>query len=285
MADHHYLPIFHLEKWADSKGKLQRWSRIDHTGELFCKWRAPAAFAYEKDLYRVDHLGDDVAELVEREVFGKIDNAAAVALQKLITPPHGSQLTIDDRAWWAHYLNASTVRVPHQIHTLRERAPKSLLAELSKPNEDFDRLKGDRTEKTMAEYVMSVNPARILNAGMATVVNQMAAGRGPDAIFQLKWAVRSMPHTGKLLMISDNPLVRVGSLFEGDCLLLMPLTPRILFIAATSESILLRAFRMSAADIVEASNIAQFANAQRFAFGSGNREFIDRHLLRGLHWA
>jgi hypothetical protein len=79
---HHYVPQFLLRRWSGATGKLRTYTM--RNGCLTQKDMAPRATGYKNGLYAlVAGVLGYPEDHQEKQLFGPIDNDAAVALNKI----------------------------------------------------------------------------------------------------------------------------------------------------------------------------------------------------------
>lgn len=279
-GDHHYVPKFHLEKWCRADGLFLQWGRIAYNGNLFCKPVTPAATAYVPGLYLLSHVGPEEAQKVENLVFGKIDNEAAKILPKLIARGPNS-LTDEERYWWTVYLNASLFRVPHIVERIKAGAKERLETILTEAQSEYEAIKRNATEASLLEWANNHAPDRIANSGMKILVRLVNGERAIDRIINFYWNVVDVSRAPRRLMLGDNPFLRVGDLYKPRTVISIPLSPTHIFFGSDALDIVEHFAALPARELVKRCNIDVLTTAQKFAYGEAEREFVDRHLLKG----
>lgn len=277
--DHHYVPQFHLRKWASCKGEITQWGRIRHHDKLVRKLVTTAATAYVPGLYALAHVDDEEAQQIETRILGKIETEAKPVLEKLIsTGPRG--LTVRDRYWWTIYLNASLIRVPHIVERVRTEVAEGIARDLTQDIPEYAAARGSATEATLYEWAANNAPALVANAGLEVLVNLMGSEKIIDRIIHLKWLVKDVTTASRRLLLGDNPFERIGDLYRSRTVISLPLTPTHIFVASDAHDILDQFARMPARDVIKANNQSSLINAKKFVYGEAERSFIDRYLLR-----
>jgi hypothetical protein len=124
---HHYIPQFYLRKWARPDGRVLCYKRIT-AGAVTADWVTPKSTGFEKDLYTLEHLPEDIRQAIEKEVTADVDNRAAAAMQKMITAKSADSLTADDRLAWAQFVVSLPIRNPDAVADIKENSTKSGMA-------------------------------------------------------------------------------------------------------------------------------------------------------------
>ena len=115
--NHHYLPQFYLERWAQN-GSVYRYIRPRGRGGLLeCKRTAITGIASERDLSHLPDIDDPVeSQSLELRFFQRIDDRAAIALRKLDNMQRG---TIADRTARAECVIALLHRSPSRLAAIK----------------------------------------------------------------------------------------------------------------------------------------------------------------------
>ena len=64
---HHYVPVLYLSQWADGNGRLYEFSRPAGRSDVSARPTSPRGTGYERGLYHLTGVPEDVAEAVERK--------------------------------------------------------------------------------------------------------------------------------------------------------------------------------------------------------------------------
>lgn len=262
----------------NSDSLITQWGRIAHTGKLTRKQVSPAGTAYVPGLYALEHVPADKVHLVEERVFGFVDDKAAPILEKMIL--RGSKsLSIEERYWWAIYLNAALLRVPHIVASISKGVEELQQKVLSEPDADFDAAKGDATEQNLLEWAQNHAPGALANSAME-ILSQMIGERRPiERLLSFWWIVRDVGNSSRPLMLGDDPLERIGDLYRPKCLINLPLSPSHAFFATDSQSIAEHIQQLTDRQVVDGTNISTISTAKKFVYGNADSRFVDRYLL------
>jgi hypothetical protein len=113
--DHHYIPRFYQRQWAGEDGRIERYTRVA-TGDVHRSRVTPAAVGYQRDLYRHPRtdMDEQSAQALEWAVLARIDDAAAKALEALLS--NAAALQNDTvRRDWTIFLRSMLLRTPYQM--------------------------------------------------------------------------------------------------------------------------------------------------------------------------
>lgn len=272
------MPQFHLRKWENRDGKLVKWYRTPFNNKLRAKLITAAAIAYTPGLYALEHASPDEMQQIENKVFGKIETEASPILNKLIAWGP-SKISAQERYWWAVYLNASVVRVPHVIARLKSETAKLVEAELSKRIDEFDVLKGEAPETTLFEWSLNHAPARVKNSGLHVLAMLLADAPAIRRIMDLKWFVRDFSSSSRRLLLGDDPFNRVNDLYQARTLVAVPLSPTHAFFGTAAPDIQDNVLCKPPREVVRSMNIETLTTAKQFAYGEAERSFVEQYLL------
>ncbi|MGL4961467.1 MAG: DUF4238 domain-containing protein [Inquilinus sp.] len=278
-GDHHYVPQFHLRKWAGPDGKIVQWGRIPHNGKLVRTPVASAQTAYVPGLYSLKHVLPEEVRQIETQVFGTIETQAAPILDKLIA--YGpAALSVKERYWWTMYLRAAVLRVPRIVEMMKSDGLQLIQKELLQAQGEFEAVKGNAQEKTFWEWALNHDPGRIANFALKVMAGMLNGEAVIDRIIHLEWIVRDVSSALRPLLLGDDPFERIGGLFEPRTLISIPLSPTHVFFGTDARDVAEGIRRRPADEIADASNISTLTTAKKFAYGKAERAFVDRHLLR-----
>lgn len=279
--DHHYVSQFHLRKWENADGKVYQWGRIPYNGKLVVKLVSTAGTAYKPGLYALQHTPPEEAQQIEERILGKIESEAAPVLEKLIDSGPSS-LSVRERYWWTMYMNAANIRLPHIIEMLNEESGELVRQHLQQDHDEYLAVKGDAPEETLLEWAENHTPAYLSNTGLRIFVKLLNDERIIDRLIHLRWEVRDISASNRSLLIGDAPMLRVNDLFGPRCLISIALSPNHLFVATEGYHIAERVMTMQAREAAKAHNVSALTEAKQFAYGSAERSFVERYLLRDL---
>ncbi|PCJ69144.1 MAG: hypothetical protein COA62_10905 [Rhodobiaceae bacterium] len=277
-GNHHYLSQFHLDEWAGGSGKVIRWRRIEHQHKLAQKLVSTAATAYRPGLYSIQSSLPENTQIIEKKIFGQIENEAAPILRKLIAEGPDS-LSGRERIRWAVYLNASYLRVPHIVDKFKLQTDAHIREKLSRQLDEYDSQKADSPEGSLFEWAMNNRPNRIMNSGMRVLVTMICDERVLQRLSELIWHVADISKASRSLLIGDNPFQRVGGLYHPSVLISLPLSPKHLFLATHDQQMAALVGNKPDRDIVRASNISTLTTAKQFAYGDAETAFVDKYFL------
>lgn len=200
---HHYVPQFYLKTWQANDGKgLWLYSR-DAKGRVRAYRRSPKSVGFAVDLYSLRPetpypVLDSRPDVIERDFFALIDDAAASVHKKLLTSGIKS-LTTEDRGAWALFLNSLVERGPWRIEEIeRSDSPEKIRDEM------FQRL-------GHSNYVAKIDwSAMHRNSVRRALVSHISDKSFIEYVCQMRWATVDITINGEHLVTSDMPVLING---------------------------------------------------------------------------
>ena len=111
-AKHHYIPVFYLRGWEGPDARIERFTRPYR--EIVVRRVPPTEIGWQKNLYASPETNEAKIQWLEQKFFTKLDNAAAVVLNKLkgtILP----DLNIEERSIWSTFMMSLLHRTPENL--------------------------------------------------------------------------------------------------------------------------------------------------------------------------
>jgi len=230
---HHYIPKCYLRQWAGADGMLCEYKRPHD--RVVVRRLHPSQTGWTDRLYLVDALPPEQANLLERIFFARVDQDASDALDefmknRLLMTPHL-------RSGWSRFMMSLMQRHPGKIaelkRTVREEFIKTNDGDPHKADYAAQRLPTD--PDTYEEYCtlnFEKHVAQLFADTLKTTCDMDGAGQHLNnmdrRILTLQWS-------SKRFMTSDNPLIINKGLAHDDCFIMIPLSPRKLFVASNVE--------------------------------------------------
>lgn len=200
---HHYVPQFYLKTWQANDGKgLWLYSR-DAKGRVRAYRRSPKSVGFAVDLYSLRPetpypVLDSRPDVIERDFFALIDDAAALVHKKLLTSGIKS-LTTEDRTAWALFLNSLVERGPWRIKEIeRSDSPERIRDEML---QRFGR----------SDFVANIDwSAMHRNSVRRALVSHISDGDFVEFVCQMRWTTVDITVDGEHLVTSDMPVLING---------------------------------------------------------------------------
>jgi len=122
--EHHYLPEFYLRHFCNGAGQVTRTFK-GPDGRLYERAFTPRKVGRQRDLYSMQNAGPGFSvarsDVIETDVFGPIDNDAAIA-HKLLIEQGPDALTAARREQWGAFLSSLLQRHPRSVNKRDEQA-------------------------------------------------------------------------------------------------------------------------------------------------------------------
>lgn len=260
---HHYVPQFYLRTWLASDDKGFWLYQRDMNGRIRAYRRFPKAVGYETDLYALRpetpySVLNSRPDVIERDFFALIDDAAALVHQKLLASGIRS-LTGEDRNTWALFLNSLMERGPDRLEEIELcDSPEKIRDEV------FQRWGNSDFLRKIDWSAMQRNSVR------RALVDYISDGSFVEYVSHMRWVTVDIALDGEHLITNDKPvLVNGGSGSAPVHCLSIALSPnRLLIIHGDSEE-----FDESFIQTLTAThNLAIFKQAERYVISSRELE-------------
>jgi hypothetical protein len=228
---HHYIPVFYLRQWMGGDDLVCEFSKP--YDRVRPRRTHPDGTGYVRGLNTIPGVRPHEAQWLEDVFFKVADDAAARALRILLTPSPWN-MSVDEKSGWSRFLISLINRHPESVE--KHRLAAEALFNENLPVIEADYLAGRKPTDppTYLEWttIHSPNPAgRIQVRLMQSVIDSDLTGRGLNS---LRWMVLYDPHPKHLLLTSDRPVVMTNGLNKTNSQLLIPISPRHVFVATNN---------------------------------------------------
>jgi hypothetical protein len=182
---HHFNPAFSLQPWTGSDDRLCEMRRIN--GRVSAVRRHPNATGYEKNLYRTDGVPTDQEQRLEVNFMAPVDNAAALALERIM---RGDKTPWDNeqRSAWTRYILSLMFRNPAAVRAIRDNFIEVWDVGIRELEPNYAERKRPTDPATFEEYYALKNPA----AAPILATNMIA-----QSSTMIVWAPLSSTCTGR----------------------------------------------------------------------------------------
>lgn len=235
---HHYLPVFLLSAWTNDTGKLVEFSRPHR--EVICRFKSPAATGFLERLYTLPGLPPDRAQFVEKKIMGAIDDTGARVHQRLLASAADGlcqKLSDKEKAEWARFLYALVFRNPEQIAGIQKRYTAYVPQMIEEYRAVYPLKRGPDDPVDFDEFTTRflANP---LNKSGMHVLPHLANSKGVIGhLLQMKfWTISLTGFAGRTFLMSDRPVVMTNGLVQPHAHIVLPISPRRLFVAGKSDA-------------------------------------------------
>ncbi len=264
--DHHYIPVFYLTRWVGADGRLCRFSRPVGT-IVKTKRVVPKGTGFEPRLYTTQGLPLDQAQTMEKDFMAKLDTQASEALVMLETGLPDGQWTRGPRSAWSRFLLAQRLRAPEDIAQLKSSVTEDWSVADSRIAEAYEAGRSEAFPATVGEYLKSQSPGDTDAAAFKVARTLMDHPRIGGMINNMHWSVLDFPTEAEPLLTSDRPVWITATLIEQGAMIVMPIGPRRLFVAAPDPTTLERVNAQSRAELAHGWNRVTAQHAVRYVYG------------------
>ncbi|MBX3502116.1 MAG: DUF4238 domain-containing protein [Alphaproteobacteria bacterium] len=277
---HHYVPVFYLKQWAEQPdGKVPFYQWIND--RIVPGRRTPENTGYEDDLYAKDKVPDTERHIIEESLFSPIDNAAAPIHRKMLQL-EDCDLTPDERAAWAVFLIAANARVPGIVNEARAKYAASAREAFLKNPDEYERAKGSASEATFVEWIDKHYPGLIDNFGLDTMARHITNSDRIREYVDLKWSAHTIPDSNAPLITTDRPLWFWQNPSHPQFSIVMPLSPRSMFVAAHTEAFAENIARADHSDLAAKVNASLIHRARERVYGRIELSLLEPLWRNGL---
>jgi hypothetical protein len=259
---HHSIPVFYLRRWTGRDGKLCELSRPYRPVKP--RRVHPDGTAYVHGLNTVQGFPPESAQYVETELLQKLDDRAANALARIIAEPQEvDNLKLEIKAIWAQFLVSLVARSPEILAKMQAR--------LNSREESL--LKKRSTSTAIYEHRVPLHAAEILPSLVSSKLPVLG-------LVNMIWAVRSTSRAAYAMLTSDRPVIMSNGLADPNAHMAIPVTPRLLFVAAKRPEFMNYIISFPADQLTELVNNKVCEQAIRFVYGEDDRQlrFIEKRL-------
>jgi hypothetical protein len=278
---HHYLPVFYLKRWAGRQGRLCEYSRPRDV--VRPRMTHPSGTGYERDLYTIEGLPPETSQVLERRFMKAVDQRASDTVERLLDGSNLSILTIDQRSAWSRFIMSLFQRTPEKISWIARIVAQLYNERLSEVEADYEAFREPSDPPTFVEFKARIHPnsremakAEVLQA----ITDLPNVGR---AINEMLWGVATLYDLRPRFLTSDRPVVMTNGLGFPMSHIMMPISPRSLFIA-THTSLKLTYLRQALhqGTLLDHVNHTVAAQAQKFVYFCDDSQltFVEARLGR-----
>ena len=229
--DHHYLPVFYLKQWCGDDGKVVRYYRPYR--KVVPSPVIPENTGYEPNLYSLEGFPPDLRVLVETHYMGpEIDQPASEVLSLLLS---FKLPTIDAiKRAWARFLMSLALRNPQTLAALKADMRHQLIAQLRIKPEVQEEYRASGDPRDIVAWLGDLFPQSLLK-GSGTLVLPLFIEELSKPFHAMRWFVFDLGRAATSLLTSDRPLFGRHGFGDPRCIVALPLSPRLLFVAANTR--------------------------------------------------
>jgi Protein of unknown function (DUF4238) len=268
---HHYIPIFYLEQWRQPNGPLTEYCRR-YEG-VVARPTYPGGTGYVRGLYMLHGVPADQAEVIETKLMSSVDNWAAKALGRMLQDGDSAgRLERHEALGWCQFLYSLIVRNPEHLVLIRQKLSELGPEILEEVRDRYDKLRRPGDPETFDQYKENFAKSPIVVPPARVLPNLIISKRVVRVIASMKWFTHSVHSAKYRLLTSDRPVIVTNGLIKPDAHIVIPMSPRRLFIAVKEEATLRQIASMSPDELVEIANNKVAEQAHTFVYGSDDSQ-------------
>lgn len=279
--DHHYLPVFYLNRWRGADGKVVRYYRPHD--KVIAKGISPMNTGFEPRLYTLEGFPAQMQQSIEREYMARIvDDHAADALEILITRDDAA-LTVKVREAWTRFLLSMQLRDPQSLVEIQKHSLEVLRANMSKQDSEYEATKRDTDPATPFEYLEKHAPHLLENLGKTFLTGLIDHEKIGTHMMHMTWWALDLSPSKVSLLTSDRPLLRYLGLADRECVITLPLSPSVLFVAANRPDKADEIQRkLTPTEVAKLSNRDVVIRAIKHVYGDADTHlrFVEKRLIK-----
>ncbi|MGM9481762.1 DUF4238 domain-containing protein [Roseateles sp. NT4] len=282
-SKHHFVPEFYLRAWATpDESQAERLTYFQWIPERLHAARiSPKGAAKQVDLYAGVDKDGKKTQAVEQEYFGpKVDDPAAPVIAKMIAG--GQPLSEAEAAAFARYVVAQRVRTPGYVKHVRAEATQAVSEMAAGLEADYQALRQEGWPPSLNDFIQHQMPHLPDFLGVQSLPRLIEQPSLLADILEFEWGWGHLDAGDQTLLTSDRPVVFTKGLSDPNCIVALPLSPRVAVFAMKDPQRLRRLLERPARDLVEGLNTNVVMQAKHFVYSRDElqRAFVERHFKR-----
>lgn len=279
--DHHYVPQFYLKQWADPDGRIPNYRWLGNRA-VFGHIKSSKGTGFEPDLYAREHVPAEERHLVETGFFSVLDNRAALIHARLIRMEQFT-FTAEERHDWAMFLAAANARTPDMVAYLKTMAAEALREKLNENPEELESALGQKPPFTLYEWTEKNAPDQLANFHLKVLLNHLTSQDLIQPFMDMDWVMHRIPERTKEVLTCDRPFWYMENPQHPRFVMMMPLSPRRVFIASKNPAISDALTRKPPMLLVRRINESVFNRAAERVYGRTTLDYATT-LFRRSRW-
>jgi hypothetical protein len=143
-------------------------------------------------------------------------------------------------------------------------------------------IKEESSPKSLTELMNQKAPSLIRNFGISVVPAVIVNNKTNERVFKMPWWTLDVHGANTDLLLSDRPCILEGNALEGDCVIVLPLSPTMLFFISNRPAQVQFLQAMPMTDLVKMVNRASILYAADRVYGAGKHHLpLVEKYLRG----
>ena len=227
---------------------------------------SPDGTGYQIDLYRIDGVPADIAQDFEKRFMHLIDTDASRALEKIIVGETDNWPgTL--RSGWTRFILSLLFRNPEAVATIKNHILEMWAEGTKALQADYAARRRIGDPETLEEFLAKREPkaAQIGAANfLAEVIDNDRVGK---TVFGMKWSRIDLSKSRYQLLTSDRPIDMPLGLADSKAYISLPVSPRVLFVAAHNNDMADALRRANPTEIVRKKQPARHRTGPQVRMG------------------
>jgi hypothetical protein len=198
----------------------------------------------------------------------RIDTPAALIVQKILDGGF-TELTIEERSDFTRFVISLRARHPDAVALALNESKRQLTTALARNPEEYLAAKEPGSPSTLIEWTEQYTPELYRNFGVSIIPGVITDNKTGERVFRMPWWVHDIRDADTDLLISDRPCLLQGDAIEGLCLIVLPLSPSMLFFACNDPQRTTVLRRMNISSLVNQINLASAYYGAKRVYGTG----------------
>lgn len=222
---------------------------------------------------------------MERQFMSNLDSEAARVMPKLEQNMPVFEWSSIDRSAWTRFVWAQMMRHPADIAQIKSFVGQSWEKEYGKIQSTYDKERTAEHPERFEGYLNEVEPLHADWKALDTTMMLMDHAGTGHIINNMFWRVLDFSGCGVDLVTSDRPVWMTVSLLEPDALIVMPIGPTKLFVAANDLRDVKAIRAMNRRKYAKEVNKLMVQHAIKFVFGADEKllPFVQKHFATKRH--
>ena len=260
---HHYVPRFLLRPWAvDGQLRGYYWDRFKQSVRV--SKLGVSAFCHELDLLSLQ-TSFVPSDALENEFFGRVDDLGAKAVAKLMDYGPAS-LSAEERCDFGRLLLSLDARRPVRVATIKREGALYFESELDNDREILEAFERERIDEKPSEYVSNVGRVSLADRALLLIQQLVDNPTVGKVLINAHWRVFQLGRGDGSFLLSDRPLIRTEGYDRPKTVWALPLSPRTLFVASSSASVIESFERQAPLQLRKRINESSLNQVDRYVF-------------------
>jgi hypothetical protein len=181
---HHYIPEFYSKWWA-TDGRMQRYT-LPQPGKLSIRSAAPSEVGWVEDLYASPETDVGERHHLEQRTFSRIDNDAALTLQKMHEPII-PKLSPRETGAWALFIMSLLHRTPDALAASKAAGRRIWARAVQRAAGNYDQMRQPTDPETHEAWQASLTEEDAERSYLRVLPEVMGNSKIGNVIASLIW--------------------------------------------------------------------------------------------------